>query len=225
MASLLTPIVKAFQTDLGFEVANLGLQVHGGYGYVKEYGVEQLVRDARITHIYQGTTRILALDLVGRTLPAHMGRNLRRFFHPVASFLQEEARNPAMAEFVEPTAKAFERLQRATAWLAQEAMKNPDEAGAAATEYLHLFGYTAFAYLWARMARVAQERLENAGGQAASGSGSPPGGLSRDDRAFYEAKLATARFFMQRLLPRSGGLFATIMAGSKPIMAFPDAAF
>ena len=111
-------------------------------------------------------------------------------------------------EFVEPAAKAFERLQRATAWLAQESMKNPDEAGAGATDYLHLFGYTALAYLWARMAKIAVEKRKG-----------------KTDVAFYETKLATARFYMQRMLPRSGGHFATLMAGSKTLMEFPDDAF
>ena len=155
LASLLTPVIKAFQTDLGFEMTNHGVQVCGGYGYCVDYGVEQLVRDCRITQIYEGTNGIQALDLVGRKLPAHLGRYLRRFFHPVQEFLTAEADNAEMKEFVEPTAKAFERLQRATAWLAQESMKNPDEAGAGATDYLHLFGYTALAYLWARMAKIA----------------------------------------------------------------------
>jgi butyryl-CoA dehydrogenase len=214
LASLLTPIVKAFQTDLGFEMANLALQVHGGYGYVREYGVEQFVRDARITQIYEGTNGIQALDLVGRKLPAHTGRYLRRFFHPVSEFLAAEAGNAALAEYVGPAAKAFERLQRATAWLAQEALKNPDQAGAAATDYLHLFGYTALAYLWARMAKVAQQKL-------ASGNGKP----SADDRAFYEAKLATARFYMERMLPRHSSHFASVMAGSGSMMTFADAAF
>jgi butyryl-CoA dehydrogenase len=207
LASLLTPVVKAFQTDLGFEMANQALQVCGGYGYTQDYGMEQIVRDARITPIYEGTNGIQALDLVGRKLPAHTGRYLRRFFHPVSEFLQAEAGNPEMAEFVAPVAKAFERLQRATAWLAQEGMKNPDQAGAAAVEYLHLFGYTALGYLWARMAKVA---LAKQGGE---------------DAAFYDAKLRTARFYMQRLLPRSGGLFASLMAGSETMMSFPDAAF
>jgi alkylation response protein AidB-like acyl-CoA dehydrogenase len=211
LASLLTPVIKAFQTDLGFEMANLALQVHGGYGYVTEYGVEQLVRDARITQIYEGTNGIQALDLVGRKLPAHMGRYLRRFFHPVQRFLQEQAGVAEMEEYAAPVAKAFERLQRASAWLAQEGMKNPDQAGAAATDYLHLFGFTALGYLWARMAEVAHRRLaEGAGGEEA---------------AFYQAKLATARFYMQRLLPRSGAHFATLMSGSEAVMAFPDAAF
>jgi hypothetical protein len=207
MASLLTPVVKAFQTDLAFEATNHCLQAMGGYGYIHEYGVEQLVRDARITQIYEGTNGIQALDLVGRKMPAHMGRYLRRFFHPVQDFLEAEAKNEEMKEFIAPTAKAFERLQRATAWLAQEAMKNPDQAGAAATDYLHLFGYTAFAYLWARMAKVA---LKKQGGSEAE---------------FYEAKLVTARFYMERMLPRTGALFGTIMSGSDTMMSFPDDAF
>jgi alkylation response protein AidB-like acyl-CoA dehydrogenase len=211
LASLLTPIVKAFETDLGFEAANLALQVHGGYGYVKEYGVEQLVRDARITQIYEGTNGIQALDLVGRKMPAHLGRYLRRFFHPVQQFLAAEAGNPQLKEFVEPAAKAFDRLQKATAWLGQESLKNPDQAGAAATDYLHLFGYTAFAYLWTKSAKIAQERLA--------------AGVTGDEKAFYEAKIATARFFTQRMLPKTGALFATIMSGSEPVMAFADAAF
>jgi len=212
LASLLTPVVKAFQTDLGFEMANLALQVHGGYGYVREYGVEQLVRDARITQIYEGTNGIQALDLVGRKLPAHMGRYLRRFFHPVAAFLEAEqaTADPAMAELVAPVAKAFDRLQRATAWLAQEGMKDPDQAGAAATDYLHLFGYTALGYLWARMAKLALAKEAETTGEEA---------------AFYQAKLATARFYVQRMLPRSGALFATVLSGSGAIMDFPDEAF
>ena len=206
MASLLTPIVKAFQTDLGFEMTNLGVQVLGGYGYCTEYGMEQLVRDCRITPIYEGTNGIQALDLVGRKMPAHMGRFLRRFFHPVQAFLEAEAAVPEMQEFVAPAAKSFERLQRATVWLAQEAMKNPDEAGAAAHDYLHLFGWTAMAYLWARSAKLA---LAARGGA---------------DAAFYDAKLATARFFMARMLPRHATHFAALMAGGKTLADFPDAA-
>jgi len=172
-----------------------------------DYGVEQLVRDCRITQIYEGTNGVQALDLVGRKLPAHMGRYLRRFFHPVQEFLAAEADNPALRELVAPVAKAFERLQRATAWLAQESLGNPDQAGAAANEYLHLFGYVALGYLWARMAKVA---LAKAGGA---------------DASFYAAKVATARFYMQRVLPRSSSLFANVMAGSGSIMEFPDTAF
>ncbi|MCB9377816.1 MAG: acyl-CoA dehydrogenase C-terminal domain-containing protein [Holophagales bacterium] len=214
LASLLTPVVKAFQTDLGFEMANVALQVHGGYGYVREYGVEQFVRDARITQIYEGTNGIQALDLVGRKVPAHMGRSLRRFFHPIADFLAAEQGNAELAEFVEPLAKAFDRLQRATLWLATESLKNPEEAGAGATDYLHLFGWTTLAYLWTKMAKVALEA--RAGGN---------GSLSAEERGFYDAKVATARFFFARLLPRSGAHFASLMSGSKSMMALPDAAF
>jgi alkylation response protein AidB-like acyl-CoA dehydrogenase len=207
LASLLTPVIKAFQTDLGFEMTNLAVQVCGGYGYTVDYGVEQLVRDCRITQIYEGTNGVQALDLVGRKLPAHTGRYLRRFFHPVAEFLEAERENPALEEFVAPVAKAFERLQRATGWIAQESLKNPDEAGAASVDYLHLFGYVALGYLWARMAKVALVRKESG------------------ERAFYEAKLATARFYVQRILPRSSAHFAALMAGGASLMSFPDDAF
>ena len=169
------------------------------------------MRDCRITQIYEGTNGIQALDLVGRKMPAHMGRYLRRFCHPVQEFLDAEAATAEMTEFVEPTAKAFERLQRASAWLAQEAMKNPNEAGAAATDYLHLFGWVTFAYLWARSAKVAQTRLA--------------AGAIGEEKAFYEAKIATARFFMNRMLPRHSTHFSQILAGSKSMMEFPDAAF
>jgi butyryl-CoA dehydrogenase len=206
LCSLLTPVIKAFLTDLGFESANLALQVCGGYGYTRDYRVEQLVRDARITMIYEGTNGIQALDLVGRKLPAHMGRYLRRFFHPLQAFLEEQSARPEMEEFVVPLAKAAERLQRATGWLAQAAMKNPDEAGAASVDYLHLFGWVAMGYVWARAASVSLDKLEG----------------GRD--AFYEAKLATARFFMQRMLPRHSAHFAALMAGSESMMAFPDEA-
>ncbi|KAB2962965.1 MAG: acyl-CoA dehydrogenase [Thermoanaerobaculia bacterium] len=214
LASLLTPIVKAFQTDLGFEMANVALQVHGGYGYVREYGIEQVVRDARITQIYEGTNGIQALDLVGRKMPAHTGRALRRFFHPVSEFLAAESGNEALAEFTGPLAKAVDRLQRSTLWLATESMKNPEQAGAAATDFLHLFGWTALAYLWARMAKVAQQKLADGGT-----------GLSAEERAFYDAKLRTARFFVERLLPRTSGHFANLMSGSRTMMEFPDSAF
>jgi alkylation response protein AidB-like acyl-CoA dehydrogenase len=212
LASLLTPVIKAFQTDLGFEMTNHAVQVCGGYGYTVDYGVEQLVRDCRITQIYEGTNGIQALDLVGRKLPAHLGRYLRRFFHKVQEFLTAEAApggSPELQEFIAPVAKAFERLQRATAWMAQESLKNPDEAGAAAADYLHLFGYVALGYLWARMAKIA---LDKRGGK-------------KEDAAFYEAKLATARFYMQRMLPRSGTHFATLMSGGSSLINFPDDAF
>jgi butyryl-CoA dehydrogenase len=200
LVSLLTPTVKAFLTDIGSECANLGVQVYGGHGYIREHGVEQLVRDARIAQLYEGTNGIQALDLVGRKLGQHTGRLLRSFFHPGMDFIEAEMEKPEMQDFVLPFAKAFGRLQQATAWIAQQGLRDPEEAGAAATDYLRLFGLTALAYLWARMAAVALEKAEN------------------DETGFYKAKLATAGFYMTRILPQSSGLFAAIMAGKKPLM-------
>ena len=204
---LMTPIVKAFLTDYGFEVTNMGLQIHGGHGYIRETGVEQYVRDARITQIYEGANGIQALDLVGRKLPAHTGRYLRSFFHPVQSWIEEQSVNTELQPFVLPVAKAFGRLQLATGHIAQAGLSNPDEGGAAASEYLRLFGLVALGYLWARMAQIS---IEKQGG---------------DDNGFYAAKIITARFFMERVLPQTGALFAAIMSGSNTIMEFPDDTF
>lgn len=200
LVSLMTPIVKAFTTDVGSESANLGVQVYGGHGFIREHGMEQLVRDARIAQLYEGANGIQALDLVGRKMGQHTGRLLRRFFHPGMAFIEAEMANPEMQDYVLPFAKAFSRLQQATAWLAQQGMRDPEEAGAAASDYLRLFGLTALAFMWARMAAVA---LAKAGD---------------DETGFYHAKLATARFYMTRILPQTSSLFATIMAGKKPLM-------
>jgi alkylation response protein AidB-like acyl-CoA dehydrogenase len=207
--SLMTPIVKALFTDLGFENANLGMQVLGGHGYIREHGMEQYVRDARITQIYEGTNGIQALDLVGRKMGADGGRPLRRFFHPVAEYIESHAENEDLAAFVGPLAKAFGRLQQATGQVAQKGLANPEETGAAATDYLRLFGLTALAYMWARMAEVARARIS----EGADGDG------------FYAAKIATARFYMERVLPQSGALFSQVMAGGGSIMALDEAAF
>ncbi len=207
LAALLIPVFKAFGTDVGFDCANLGVQVFGGHGYIREHGMEQYVRDARITQLYEGTNGIQALDLVGRKMSAHFGRYMRRFFQPVAAYIEERQDNEQLAEFIQPLAKAFGRLQRASAWIAQNGMGNPDEAAAASSDYLRLFGLTALAYLWTRMAEVSLDKLDG------------------EERRFYQAKLDTARFFMQRLLPQNSGLFSAILAGSKSMMAFEDEAF
>ena len=207
LASLLTPIIKAFQTDNGYEAANMGVQVYGGHGYIREHGMEQMIRDCRIAQIYEGTNGIQALDLVGRKLPMGMGRLLRRFFHPVQEFITAEMENDEMEEFIMPLAKNFGRLQQVTAWLAEQGMKNPDEAGAASVEYLRMFGFVSMGYMWAQMAKIG---LEKQNGEEAD---------------FYKAKVKTARFFMQRLLPQCGGLMSSIMAGSAPIMDFEDELF
>ena len=198
LVQLMTPVVKALFTDLGFEAANLGLQVFGGHGYIREHGMEQLVRDARIAQIYEGTNGIQALDLVGRKLPAHHGRLLRRFFHPALSLLES-----ADPEFAAPVTKALGRLQRASMVVAQRGLADPEEAGAAATEYLRLFGLVAMAVLWVSMAEAA----------------------SSPDDPFHRAKRDTARFFLQRVLPQTSGLFAAIMAGGATMTGFDEAAF
>ena len=185
----------------------MGLQVHGGHGYIRETGVEQYVRDARITQIYEGANGIQALDLVGRKIPAHTGRYLRSFFHPVQRWIEEQSTNTELQPFVLSISKAFGRLQLATGHIAQAGLRNPDEGGAAASEYLRLFGLVALGYLWARMAQIS---IEKKGG---------------DDNAFYAAKIVTARFFMERVLPQTGSLFAAIMSGSSTMMEFPDETF
>jgi hypothetical protein len=166
--------------------------------------MEQFARDARITQIYEGTNGIQALDLVGRKLGAHGGRYLRSFFHPVLAFIEAQQEAPAMEEFILPLSKAFGRLQQVTGEVAQRGLRDPFEAGAAATDYLRLFGLTAMAYAWARMAAIA---------------------LGKGDDTFYKAKLATARFFMQRILPETSSLAAKVLAGGESLKAFEDAAF
>ena len=205
--SLLTPVVKAMLTDLGTDVANLGVQVLGGHGYIRENGMEQYVRDARICQIYEGTNGVQALDLIGRKLPAHMGRYLKQFFHPVSRYIEDHADDETHAPFVQPLAKAFGRLQRATGLVAQRGLKDPNQAAAVASDYLRLFGLVAFAYLWARMAEISLPHIEG------------------ENKRFYRAKMDTARFFMERLLPQSGALFSSIMAGGDSTMAFDDEAF
>jgi hypothetical protein len=207
LVALMTPVIKAYFTDQGFQSTALGQQVLGGHGYIREWGMEQYVRDARIAQIYEGANGIQALDLVGRKLPQHMGRLLRRFFHPVDAFIQEHGADPALAEFVLPLAKAFARLQQATAQVAEKGLKDPDEAGAAASDYLRLFALVALGYMWARMVKVALAKL------------------SADADGFYRAKLATARFYMQRVLPESNALFQSVIAGARPLMELDAAAF
>jgi len=198
---LLTPVVKSYLTDGGFETASLAVQIYGGYGYIGEYGVEQYVRDARITMIYEGTNGIQALDLVGRKLPVGTGRYLRSFFHPADTFIAQHKDNAAMQEFIKPLAKHIGYLQQATMWIAMQGLKNPDDAAGGAVEYQKLFAHVLLAYVWARQAAVALEKL--AGGT---------------DKEFYQAKLDTARFYMQKILPNTISLLASITAGSKSLM-------
>ena len=205
----MTPIVKAMFTDLGFENASLAVQVYGGHGYIRDHGMEQYVRDARIAMIYEGTNGVQALDLVGRKLPAHAGRFLRSFFHPVLDFIDANLDDPEIGPYMGPLSKAFGALQLATGFIAEKGMKDPEEAGAAATEYLRLFGMVALGYMWARMAKLAAEKRNEPGA----------------DIAFYDAKRATARFYFERLLPQVASLWGAIKAGKGSLMALDEAVF
>jgi alkylation response protein AidB-like acyl-CoA dehydrogenase len=207
--ALMTPVVKALFTDLGFEATNIGMQVYGGHGYIRDHGMEQLVRDARISMIYEGTNGIQALDLVGRKLPQGAGRMLRTFFHPVSEFIERNNDHKQLGEMVKGFGKAFGALQLATAQIAAKGMGDPEEAGAAATEYLRLFGLVALGFMWARSAVVAAEKLAHPDA----------------DAAFYKAKLITARFYMERILPQAGALLVAIRAGKGAMMEMDEAAF
>ena len=207
LASLLTPVIKAFNTDCGFETSNLGMQIYGGHGYISEHGMEQLVRDVRIAQLYEGTNGIQALDLVGRKMAMHNGRLMKRFFGPVEAFIDDEADNQPLNEFIQPLSNAFKQLQKATMWIASEAGENPDNVGSASVDYLRMFGLVTLGYMWARMAKIALEKQ------------------SADDANFYNAKVKTARFYMQKLLPQTSSLLMTIEAGCDSLMDFDEAYF
>ncbi len=207
--ALMTPIVKALFTDLGFEMASLGMQVYGGHGYIRDHGMEQYVRDARIAMIYEGTNGIQALDLVGRKLPANMGRSLRRFFHPVSEYIAANRDDAQVGGLVRSLERAFGALQLATAQIATAGLKDAEEAGAAATDYLRLFGLVSLGYMWVRSAEIAHRKLPTANG----------------DARFYQAKLHTAQFFVDRLLPQTASLYLAIKSGKGAMMAMDEAMF
>jgi butyryl-CoA dehydrogenase len=203
--ALITPIVKSYLTGQGTQMAHTGMQVLGGYGYIKDYGMEQFLRDCRITEIYEGTNGVQALDLVGRKLPTGTGRLLRTFFHPAQKFVDDNRDDEKMAEFTKPFYASLKSLRQATLWVAQKSMGNKEEAGGASVDYQTLFSLTVIGYIWARTAKIAIKALE-------SGS---------TEKLFYESKLATARFFLNRVLPEHYSLLAKITAGVK-YMDIPD---
>jgi alkylation response protein AidB-like acyl-CoA dehydrogenase len=205
--SLLTPVIKGVLTDLGFANTVMAQQVFGGHGYIREWGMEQFVRDARIPMIYEGANGIQALDLVGRKLGKDGGRAIMAFFNEVQGAVKEQSGDPALKALAEPLGKALGHLQQATMWFMQNAMAKPDNAGAGATDYMHLFGLVALGYMWCRIAAAAQAA------RAADTSGR------------MEAKLATARFFMERMLPETATRLARIQAGAAAVMELPVEAF
>ena len=206
LVALLTPIVKAFITDNAWISTSHCMQVFGGHGYVREWGMEQFVRDARINMIYEGTNTIQSLDLLGRKVLADNGAKLKKFGALVRQLIEDEGVNEAMAEFINPLADLGDKVTKLTTELGMKAMGNPDEVGAAAVDYLRVVGHLVFAYFWARMARISLDQ---------QASGDP----------FYRAKLATARFYFAKLLPETAGLIRSARAGVKPLMEMDEALF
>jgi alkylation response protein AidB-like acyl-CoA dehydrogenase len=206
LVALATPIIKAFLTDNAWISTSNCMQVFGGHGYIAEWGMEQFVRDARINMIYEGTNTIQSLDLLGRKVLADNGAKLKKFGKMVQAFIEEEGTNEAMQEFVNPLADLGEKVTKLTTEIGMKALQNPDEVGAAAVDYLRVCGHLVFGYFWARMAKVALDKLA---------SGDP----------FYQAKLATARFYFAKLLPETATLIRTARAGAKPLMDVDEALF
>ncbi len=203
LVALLTPVAKAFLSDLGLETTVLGQQVFGGHGYIREWGQEQLVRDVRITQIYEGTNGIQALDLMGRKIVGSGGAFYTLFADEIRAFIASAGAE--LSEFTKPLGAAVDSLDELTAWVLDRAKTNPNEIGAASVEYLHAFGYMAYAYMWARMAKAAL------------------GKESEED--FYASKLGTARFYFARLLPRIHSLSASVKSGSESLFLLDEALF
>jgi hypothetical protein len=210
LLGLITPVVKGYLTDKGFQAAVYAQQVLGGHGYIREHGIEQFVRDARITQIYEGTNGIQAMDLVGRKLPREGGRAVRSFFELVARDIAEAKAAGDPTGVAGALGPALQDLQAATAWLAQNAPADPDNAGAGAYAYMDLMGLVTLGWMWLKMAAAASRALETCG---------------RDGSGFYEAKLATARFYAERELPSSIALRRKIEAGAEALMRIPAEAF
>ncbi|MEN7431499.1 acyl-CoA dehydrogenase C-terminal domain-containing protein [Chromobacterium sp. TRC.1.1.SA] len=207
LVALLTPVAKAFMTDNGFAAANHGVQVFGGHGYIREWGMEQLVRDARISQIYEGTNGIQAIDLLGRKVLLDQGAKLRKFTKLIHKFCQQHEGHPQLGEFANPLAKLMKEVGELTMGVGMASLQDKDEAGAAASDYLRLIGHLTYAWLWARMAEVSFAKL------------------GQGDDAFYNAKIATARFYYAKLLPEAEALKASIKAGAKPLMALDEEHF
>jgi len=197
--ALMTPVVKAFLTDRGLKACNDALQLHGGTGFTTEQGVEQYVRDVRITLIYEGTNGIQALDLVGRKLAANGGRAIFTFFAEMDDFIGANEDNEDLKPFIDGLKDAKAQLQDGTNWLMQNGMSDFNNAGAASTDYLNLFGLTALAYMWAMMAKTAVEK--------------------RGQDPYYDDKLVTGRYFVSRILPETTAHLAKLKTGADPLMA------
>jgi len=208
--SLLTPVIKGFQTDIGFDMTIQAQQIFGGHGYIEEFGMSQYARDARIAMIYEGANGVQALDLVGRKLAAEGGKPAMAFFELVKTFIKENDGNETLkAPFLDPLKAASKDLQGAMMYFMQNGMKNPNAALAGSTDFMHMFGHVCLGYMWAMMAKASAEALAN--GTA--------------DATFHETKLATGRYYMARHLPATGMHLARIMSGAEPVMALAEDQF
>ncbi len=204
----MTPVIKGVFTDMGFANAVKAQQVLGGHGYIAEWGMEQFVRDARIAMIYEGANGVQALDLVGRKLPKDGGRAIMGFFGEIGQFLAANKDDAALAPYLAGVQASLGHLQQATMWLSKNGLADPNNAGAASTDYMHLFGLTALGYMWARIVKAVLARQ-------AKGESSPA----------LDAKLTLAKFFGERMLPETGAHLARLTAGAATVMALPAEAF
>jgi alkylation response protein AidB-like acyl-CoA dehydrogenase len=209
LISLMTPVIKGFQTDKGFEMAVAAQQVYGGHGYIEEWGMSQFARDARIAMIYEGANGIQALDLVGRKLAQDGGKHVMAFFEMVKAEAKSHDGDDRMKGFVDPLKTASKQLQAAGMYFMQHGMKNPNAALSGSYDFMHLMGHVCLGLMWTRMAKAAHVALD-------AGTG---------DRAFYEAKIATGRYYMARHLPACGMHLARIETGAETVMALPAEAF
>ncbi|MFZ9396208.1 MAG: acyl-CoA dehydrogenase C-terminal domain-containing protein, partial [Erythrobacter sp.] len=209
LISLLTPVIKGYLTDKGFEAAVNAQQVFGGHGYIREWGMEQFVRDARISQIYEGTNGVQAMDLCGRKLGAKGGAAIQAFFKLVDEEITAGKGNPQLADLATRLEKALAEQKAATMWFMQNAMANPNNLGAGAHHYMHLMGIVVLGLMWLRMSKVALEKLD----------GNP------EDKAFYEAKLVSAKYYAERFLPDAGALRRKLEAGSENMLALGAEAF
>ncbi len=205
--SLMTPVIKAFSTDVGSESANLAVQIYGGHGFIKDHGVEQFVRDARIAQLYEGTNGIQALDFVGRKLPMHNGRLLKSFFHLVKEYIEENTFNYNLKETISHLMKSFGRLQQTTAFLASKGLSDPEEGAGPATDYLKMFALTSLGYVWVRYIDISHKKMND------------------DPKGFYKAKIATGEYFLKKVLPETGSLMSSILSGAKTYTKYENEYF
>ena len=204
LVSLLTPVIKGFLTDQGYDMTVQAQQIYGGHGYIEEWGMSQFTRDARIAMIYEGANGVQALDLVGRKLAAEGGKPIMAFFEMIKSFIKENEGNEALkADFLEPLKEASKHLQSAGMYFMQNGMKNPNAALSGSNDFMHLFGHVCLGLMWAQMAKAAHTALEN----------------GASDKAFYETKMATGRYYMARRLPATSMHLKRIESGADPVMA------